>query len=203
MEYLERWRTLTEDPNFLQSIFDHIASGGSVIALCRTLDVKYASLLQWIHNSPEREEKYNLALSARKEWAIERVLQEVQLLGVVDIRKAYTAGGQLLPVEQMPDEIARAITSVDVSEDEDGNISSRIKLVDKLKALELLGKQVGMFVDRHELDLGKQTLEALVSGSMPPKIESPPIPAITPPVPVTTTAEPAPSEIPAHPRGIE
>lgn len=176
MEYLERWRALTVDPQFMQSIYDHVASGGSLIALCRTLDIKYATLIAWMHRDPERDKQYNLALSARAEWAMERVLQEIQLIGTVDIRRAYDDNGHLMSVKDMPDEVARALVSVDISEDEDGNIQRRIKLIDKLKALELIGKNFGMFIDRHEIDLGKQTLEALVAGSMPP----PSIPQIKP-----------------------
>lgn len=183
MEYLERWRALIGDSNFMNSIFEHVSSGGSVIALCRTLDIKYATLLQWIHRDPERDKQYNLALTARAEWAMERVLQEIQLIGTVDIRRAYDSSGMLLPVNDMPEDVAAAVASVDVSTDDNGNTSHRIKLIDKLKALELMGKNFGMFIDRHEIDLGKQTLEALVSGSMPPA-------QVAAPQPTETTIEP-------------
>lgn len=171
MDYTERWLAVSNDPQFMQSIFDHVASGGSLIALCRTLDVKYATLIHWLHRDPERDKQYNLALSARAEWAMERVLAEIQLIGTVDIRRAYDDSGELLPINEMPDDVARALVSVDISEDEAGRTNKRIKLIDKLKALELMGKNFGMFIDRHEIDLGKQTLEALVSGSMPARIE--------------------------------
>lgn len=167
------------DPEFMGSVCDHVASGGSVIALCRTLDLKYANLIRWIHNDAERDKKYKEALSARAEWAMERVLQEIQLIGTVDIRRAYSESGELLPVNQMPDDVAAAVQSVEVDEIFDGYGTERekvgdtkkLKLIDKLKALELMGKNFGMFIDRHEIDLGKQTLEALVSGSMPARIE--------------------------------
>lgn len=184
MEYLDRWRALTIDPLFMDQIYEHVASGGSLIALCRTLDIKYATLIQWVHKDPERDKKYNLALSARAEWAMERVLQEVQAIGTVDIRRAYDERGELLSVNDMPEDVARALASVDISESALGGIQRKIKLIDKLKALELLGKNFGMFIDRHEIDIGKQTLEALVSGSMP----NPPA-KIAPAEPVDTTAE--------------
>jgi hypothetical protein len=173
MEYLERWRAVSTDPQFMQSVFDHVASGGSLIALCRTLDIKYATLLQWLHRDPERDKQYNLALTARAEWAMERVLAEIQLIGTVDIRRAYDDNGELMKVRDMPDDVARALVSVDVNDNPITGISTKIKLIDKLKALELMGKNFGMFIDRHEIDLGKQTLEALVSGSMPDRITKP------------------------------
>lgn len=182
MEYLERWRGLISDPKFTQDLFDHVASGGSVIGYCRGLDIKYASLLQWIHADPERDKKYKEALAARAEWAMERVLQEIQLIGTVDIRRAYGSDGALLPINEMPEDVARALATVSVNEDTEGNVSQSIKLIDKLKALELMGKNFGMFIDRHEIDLGKQTLEALVSGSMPER-------AIASPKPIDTTGE--------------
>lgn len=165
------------DPEFMGTVFDHVASGGSVIALCRTLDIKYANLLAWIHNNPERDKKYKEALSARAEWAMERVLHEIQMIGTVDIRRAYSASGELLNPKDMPEDVARALASIDVNDNPITGVSTRIKLIDKLKALELMGKNFGMFIDRHEIDIGKQTLEQLVSGSMPPK-----------PAPIETTA---------------
>ena len=186
MEYLERWRSLMGDPEFIGTVCDHVASGGSVIALCRTLDLKYANLLAWIHNSPERDKKYKEALLARGEWAMERVLHEIQMIGTVDIRRAYDDDGALLPVNRMPDDVAAAVSSIEVDENVIGELkigeTKKLKLIDKLKALELMGKNFGMFIDRHEIDLGKQTLEALVSGSMNPV-------AIPEPAPVETTAE--------------
>lgn len=175
MEYLERWRGLISDPEFIGTVCDHVASGGSVIALCRSLDIKYASLLAWIHRDPEKDKKFKDALSARAEWAMERVLQEIQLIGTVDIRRAYGPNGELLRVSDMPDDVAAAVASVEVSTDFAGDTTSKLKLIDKLKALELMGKNFGMFIDRHEIDLGKQTLEALVAGSMPVIATPPPI----------------------------
>lgn len=157
-----------------------------MITLARSLDIKYASLLKWIHSDPERDKKYKEALSARAEWAMERVLQEIQLLGTVDIRQAYGSNGELLSVKDMPDDIARALQGVEVEEifagfgADRGKVgeTKKIKLIDKLKALELMGKNFGMFIDRKEINLGAQTLEALVSGSMP---------ALPPPAAVETT----------------
>lgn len=159
----------------MNSIHDHIASGGSLISFCKSLDIKYASLIAWMHRDPERDKKYKEALAARAEWAMERVLQEIQLIGTVDIRRAYNSKGELLPVNEMPDDVAAAVASVEVDELTEGygrdreivGQTKKLKLIDKLKALELMGKNFGMFIDRHEIDLGKQTLEALVSGSMP------------------------------------
>lgn len=181
-----------DDPEFLGSLCDHVASGGSVIALCRTLDIKYVNVIGWIHRAPERDKRYQEALTARAEWAMERVLQEIQLIGTVDIRRAYDASGALLPVNDMPDDVAAAVSGIETDDIYEGFGTERekvgetrkLKLIDKLKALELMGKNFGMFIDRHEIDIGKQTLEALVSGSMEPR-------AIPPQQPIETTGEPS------------
>lgn len=183
VEYLERWRAHMLDPEFIGIVCDHVASGGSLIALCRTLDLKYANVIAWVHRDPERDKQYKDAIAARAEWAMERVLQEIQLIGTVDIRRAYDQSGALLPVNQMPDDVAVAVASVEVDELYEGfgrdrehiGETKKLKLIDKLKALELMGKNFGMFIDRHEIDIGKQTLEALVSGSMPALPEATPI----------------------------
>jgi phage terminase small subunit len=116
----------------------------------------------------------------------ERVLLEVARLAFSDPRKAFDENGNLLPVNDWPDEVAAAISGIETEELFEGRGESRekvglthkIKFWDKGKQLELAGKYLGLFVDRHELTgkdgaplgpipaviLGNVNLEALKCG---------------------------------------
>jgi phage terminase small subunit len=97
------------------------------------------------------------------------------LRGYVDIIQADIAdasgerGNAMLALHEVPPELRRAITSVEVEEmKEDGYVighTTKVKLADKKGALDSLGKYLKMFVQKHEHDLTKETLEALVAGA--------------------------------------
>lgn len=96
----------------------------------------------------------------RAEVTIARVLDEMRKLGFSDIRKAFTAGGSILPPEEWDDDFAAAVAGVEVvsrntnEKDADGRTViehvHKIKMWDKNSALEKIAKHLGMFVDRVE-----------------------------------------------------
>jgi phage terminase small subunit len=92
--------------------------------------------------------------SERTEITQDRVVAELAKLGFYDIRKAVRWGGipevagdgshiypvEMVPSEDMDDETAAAITEVSLTSQ-----GVKIKMADKLAALEKLGKHLGMF----------------------------------------------------------
>jgi phage terminase small subunit len=94
----------------------------------------------------------------RTQVTADRVITEVARLGFADLRKLFDANGGLLPVDQWPDDIAAAVASVEVDELFQGygenriqvGYTKKVKLWDKGKALEMLGRHLKLFVDRHE-----------------------------------------------------
>lgn len=90
----------------------------------------------------------------------ERVLEELGSIGFSDIRHCFTRSGHLKRPEEWPDEVAAAISSVEVVTrpgaelDEDGRREieyvHKLRLWDKNSALEKIAKHLGMFVERHE-----------------------------------------------------
>ena len=92
----------------------------------------------------------------RTEVTQDRVLRELARLGFSDIRKLFTAGGQLRSVHDLDDDIAAAVQSVEVvtkmlpsadGEEPDIEYVHKIKLWDKNSALEKIAKHLGMFAD--------------------------------------------------------
>ncbi|WP_292532176.1 terminase small subunit [Methylocystis sp.] len=91
--------------------------------------------------------------AARTEVSADRVLRELAKVAFFDPRKALKYDGSLRPLSEMDDDTAAAIASLDVVEiggDESG-VTRKVRLTDKLRALELIGKHLNMFRDRLEV----------------------------------------------------
>jgi phage terminase small subunit len=88
----------------------------------------------------------------KNEVTAERVIQELARIAFVDLRKVSSWGPNgvtLLPSEGLTDDEAAIVAEVSETTSETSG-SIKFKRFDKLKALELLGKHLGMFVERTE-----------------------------------------------------
>lgn len=117
-------------------------------------------------------------------WAIEqraadasvtasRVLEEVRTLALTDVIGAlYDDEGRPISPRSLPEAVRRCIASIEVEELYEGTGQDRvaigrvrkIKVWDKLKAIDLLGKHLDLFRDRVEHSLSK-SLEDLIAES--------------------------------------
>lgn len=97
--------------------------------------------------------------SERTEITADRVLQELWRIATSDIAKAFDESGTLLPVHKMPPEARAALAGVETEEVFEGQgaervqtgVSRKVKHWDKVKALELAGKHLGMWRDKVEV----------------------------------------------------
>jgi phage terminase small subunit len=109
--------------------------------------------------------------SARLEIKADDVLRELLRLARVDIGEAFDDEGKLKPLKEIPEDVRRAISGIEVDELFDGHgenrmsigVTRKLKFWDKTRALEMLGKHLKLFTDRIEVS-GKLTLEQLLSG---------------------------------------
>lgn len=169
----EKLLELINAPDTMERIFKHLANGGSLIALCKTWDVRYSDIAYWINQDEGRKKKYQDGCNAQVEWGIHRLLQEIRAVSFVDIRQLFNEDHSIKKPSEWPDDIAAAIAGVETDELFEGTGAERrhigetkkVKLFDKLKALEMLGRDLGRLVNRHEVT-GKITLEDLVTGSI-------------------------------------
>jgi len=82
----------------------------------------------------------------------ERVLRELGRIAFADPRKVMTwgrSGVKLIDSELLSDDDAAIVSEVSESTTKEGG-SLRLKLHDKLGALEKIGKHLGMFIEKHE-----------------------------------------------------
>lgn len=96
----------------------------------------------------------------RTEITQDMVLKELARLAFFDIRKIYDSNGNLIPIKELDDDTAAAIIGVDVSEvkvnrDSDKaeiEYTKKIKIADKRASLVDVGKHLGMFVEKSEVE---------------------------------------------------
>lgn len=105
------------------------------------------------------------ARAVRVDAKADDVLRELMRLAFTDIGAIFDEQGGLLPVRQMPVDARRAIASVETRVEQHGDdpptVITKVKMWDKVKSLELLGKHLRLFADKVELT-GTQGLTVVV-----------------------------------------
>jgi len=115
----------------------------------------------------------------------DRVLKELAMIGFSDLRnyvdiEKETGVIRAKTFEEMPEGESRVIQSIEenraIKEDAKGEQVTvydkiKFKLHDKLKALELIGKHLGMFVDKFDVgdELKKILVERIITVKRPPE----------------------------------
>lgn len=99
---------------------------------------------------------------------VERVLREYGRIAFLDIGQAFQPDGSLKPIHEIPEDIRRSIAGIEVVNIGDGEGKlHKIKILDKTKALQDLGKHLGMFIEKVEMkaevDFGSTWEEFLVA----------------------------------------
>lgn len=93
------------------------------------------------------------ARAARSEVTQDRVLKEIAKLAFLDIAGAFDADGALLPLKDMDPDVRAALAGLEIAEitNDEGIAIGRvkkIKLADKIAALTLLARHMGMLNDK-------------------------------------------------------
>lgn len=112
-------------------------------------------------------------VTTRIQVEAEDILRELARVAFADIRTIFKEDGLVKEPKDWPDDIARCISSIEVTEEFEGygadrtwiGYTKKIKFWDKVKSLELLGRHKVLFADKH-IHAADSTLEALVAGSM-------------------------------------
>lgn len=183
-----RLHRLITNPTTLHAFCAYLANGGSPIEWCEEQGVAWSDVHWWVQADPVRRQLYESAMDARNEWAIQRILQELRTLGLADVKLLFDSQGNVRPLEEIPASARLAIAGIEIEELYGGRGENReplgrlkkVKLYDKLRALELLGKHLKMFIDRLEVSGGLKLEDLFVksmASALPIPLEStkPPI----------------------------
>ena len=92
----------------------------------------------------------------RVEITQDMVLRELARVAFADLRSIYRPDGSMMSVSELSDDAAASVAGVESTEIADGSGDSKtvagyirkVKRWDKVKALELLGRHLGMYTDR-------------------------------------------------------
>jgi phage terminase small subunit len=113
--------------------------------------------------------------SERTEITADRVLHELAAIAFLDPGKVFTPTGDVRSLDDMDASVRRAIASVETFSSTDGdaiNTVKKVKMNDKLRALELLGKHLALWVERVKLSGDKEDpiamlIQAMQGSSLP------------------------------------
>lgn len=116
--------------------------------------LRNAKVQEYISEKMKEREK-------RTEITQDMVIKELAKIAFLDIRKLYTENGQLKNIADMDSETAGAISSLETLEKYEGygddiekiGDTQKVKLLDKTKALELLGRHLGIFNDKIDVNV--------------------------------------------------
>lgn len=117
----------------------------------KTANVQAARMLAK-GNIAARVEELKAKRATRLEITADRVLLEMSRIALSDTRKLFDDAGRLRPVSEWDDDMAAAVSGVDVAEETERRggrhittYTKKVKLWDKINALVKLGQHLGMF----------------------------------------------------------
>jgi hypothetical protein len=170
---------INDEQKTMHTICTHVASGGSLIDLCEVWGVEFGAISSWLRNDDTRNKRWQEAQLDRNEWVRETLLTELKKLSKSDLKKVVADDGSLLPVKDWPPEMSAAISSLEIVEEFEGKgkdkvqtgWNKKIKLWNKEKSLELLGKSISYFTENVKHS-GTVTLEDIIAKSREPDEQS-------------------------------
>lgn len=157
-ERQERLQALVQDEEAFDWLCARIASGETLLAFCRELDVPYVAVNQWIQQDDDRRVQYKQALEMRDAHNRDVVVTELLRILTVDITQAFYPDGSIKPISEIPEDVRRCIAGFELAEIWGGvgedrmqiGVLKKLKLWDKNKALELMAKHLKMLTEKHE-----------------------------------------------------
>lgn len=141
-------------PQLYRDCLELVANGGSLIQCADKLGVPYSRLSVWINEDENRREQFKAAVAARDEWIVARIMDELQAIGLCDVKQLFKEDGTMKALKDIPDAVARCISSIEVEEANDfhGRIK-KVRMIDKIRGIEVLIKGLQGFVEKKELKI--------------------------------------------------
>jgi hypothetical protein len=164
-ERSERAKALLREPDFVARAMDEVSEGLTLYQVAQQHDIPYRLLYDHVVGDSDRNSAYEMAVEARNAMINDRVLSGILGVAGADVRAILDDSGDIKSISKLSDAAAATVSAIDISTDERGNKTKKVRMHDKMRAFEMLGKNQSMFTDkvRHE---GVIKLEDLVAESM-------------------------------------
>lgn len=89
--------------------------------------------------------KLQAEIAKRTEITADMVVRELAAIGFADVRECFDQHGNILNPKRLPDSIAKVVAGIDVIEVKKDVKVKKLKLWNKVAALESLAKHLGMY----------------------------------------------------------
>lgn len=164
-ERREKTAKLLREPEFFEDLLDEVSDGKTLLDFCVEREVIYGRVFRWIQGDDTRADLFATAEETRAKNLEDRVIRGIVSTDDATVKDLLDAEGNPLPVDELSSSAARAVQSIEVMVDKEGGTTKKVKLYDRLKALEMAGRNRKMFTDKTELT-GQVSLADLVTASM-------------------------------------
>lgn len=169
-------KEILSNPESPMTVYRHVANGGTMTELAKMWGIPYHEVYSMMQSTEKNSTLLSRATIARGEFYVEKVKGLLNDLTNSTIKGLYNDDGKLKPVHEMDDVLAASVASIKSTEYFEGEGRDKaqvgwikeVKFWDKTKAIEMLAKSLGMFIEKHE-HTHKLTLEDLVVASREPK----------------------------------
>jgi len=95
--------------------------------------------------------KYREHIAKESDVTPEKIISEYAKIAFLDPRRFYDDDGHLIPVQNLPAEVAATLTGLEINVLGNDEHLKKIKWSDKKSALDSLARTFGMFVDKTQL----------------------------------------------------
>lgn len=141
-----------------EDILTHIANGGNLKDLTILYECSFKDIYRRLHDSDPDGQKLANAIKIAEAHDRDMVVKELRSTIKSLPSDIFNDDMTLKPVSSWSSESKAAINGIEI-----GKLGTKVKFNDKLKAIELLGKERGMF-NKQSIDVSV-SLEKLVSDS--------------------------------------
>lgn len=156
----------------IDALAEHIASGGNPVAWGRKHERSYVEITEAL-NDPKHQLTFSRAWDVARQRGIQQVLGQLRDIAEADPAEIFDEHGCVRPIDEIPEATRKAIDGIEVKElwgKVDGETEKvgevkKVKLTPRLKALEMLAKQLGLLVDTTKIEAGS-SLEELIQQSI-------------------------------------
>lgn len=139
----------------MEGIYSNVAQGGTLTRYADVIGVPFYYVRRYISTNPDFEKLYQDALKDRAEWVREVVLDQLNMIATFNAADLFDADGSLKSIDDWSDAAKAMVSGIEIADIWDGKGEDRekvgelkkVKLLDKLKSIDMIGKNQKLWSD--------------------------------------------------------